>query len=142
MIVLLRHGIAEDYHSNGDPYRALTGDGIEKLEATVAPLIRDIGGDFKLLVSPYVRARQTADVLKRFRDFKEEIILDSLTPEADYLDAAKDISDYSVIVSHLPLLPYLASYLLTGSPHGVSIEFKKGGAAIISGKVLKGLVNF
>ena len=139
MIVLLRHGIAEDYNAKGDSFRSLTTEGIERLNATVAPLIGEIRGEYKLLVSPYLRARETADVLKQYKNFTEELIIDSLTPDSDYLEAAKEIQDNSVVVSHLPLLPYLASYLLTGSPHGVSIEFKKGGAALISGKVLVGL---
>lgn len=142
MIVLLRHGIAEDFHPKGDQFRPLTDKGIKKLEKTIAPFIGELQIDFKLLVSPYLRARQTAEVLKRYKNFSDEIILDSLAPDADYLDAAKEIQENSVIVSHLPLLPYLTSYILTGSPNGVSMEFKKGGAALIEGKILKSLINF
>jgi phosphohistidine phosphatase len=141
MIVLVRHGIAEDFNGKGDSFRALTIKGIAKLESTTAPFLAEIGGDFKLFVSPYVRARQTAEVLKRFRGFSDEVILDCLTPDADYKEAANQLEDNVVVVSHLPLLPYLASYILTGSPHGVSIDFGKGSALGISGKVLRFFLN-
>ena len=64
-LYLLRHGIAEDYHPEGDPARALTAEGIAKVRLQAAAFHRMGLGLERVLSSPYVRARQTARLVVR-----------------------------------------------------------------------------
>ena len=63
-LYLLRHGIAEDRSPDGsDEARRLTEDGRARLEATKAGLARLRVRPERLLTSPLVRARQTAQIV-------------------------------------------------------------------------------
>ena len=74
-IYLLRHGIAEDGRpGKSDADRALTSEGIKRLReilkrarvAGVAPTL--------IVTSPYVRARQTAEIAAEVLGYEEELV--------------------------------------------------------------------
>jgi phosphohistidine phosphatase len=92
---------------------------------------RDAGVDpDRILTSPYVRARQTAEIAAGILGFKDDLIeTAALTPESApdavweelrlYQDAGK-----VMLVGHEPLFSQLTAYLLN-SPT-LLVDFKKG----------------
>jgi len=139
-IYLVRHAIAEnagtsDYED--DSFRPLTDKGHEKMKK-IASALKSLGVDPDLIVSsPYIRAGQTAAVLAKTLNYKEEIAYsDSLVPMGKPDDMIGEINEkYAVdelmLVGHEPSLSTLASVLITGSPD-ISINFKKGAICCLS----------
>jgi phosphohistidine phosphatase len=128
---LLRHGIAEDGRpGRPDAERQLTADGSRKLTsileraqtAGVAPSV--------ILTSPYVRARQTAELARKVLGTGCEIEeTSSLEPDARPQAAWEAIRTYrsekAVLAStHEPLASYLAAHLLDAP--SLLVDFKKG----------------
>jgi phosphohistidine phosphatase len=65
-VVFLRHGIAidrDDPQCPADPDRALTERGVKRTRAAAAGLRALAIAPEKILTSPYLRARQTADIV-------------------------------------------------------------------------------
>ncbi len=112
-LILWRHAQAE----NGTPdhARALTSQGRKQAARMGAWLDRCLPSGCKILVSPTVRTRQTAEALgRKFR------IVDDIGPmatAADVLAAAgwPDARGPVLLVGHQPWLGQVASLLLTGS---------------------------
>ena len=131
-IYLLRHGIAENHSPNGrDSDRALTEEGRAKLRC-VLKIVADGGVRPELIISsPYLRAKQTADIAKELLGFKDELMLsDALVPEADPQDIWQEIRTVHraagciLLASHEPLMGRCLGYLL-GTPE-LLVDFKKG----------------
>ncbi|MET0643950.1 MAG: histidine phosphatase family protein, partial [Candidatus Binatia bacterium] len=87
-----------------------------------------------VLTSPFVRARQTAEIVAEslgLEDRLEEI--SELTPESsvDHLISGLirfQDREHLLLVSHNPLLGYAASFLIAGKKEiRLEIELKKGG---------------
>jgi phosphohistidine phosphatase len=130
-IYILRHGIAEDGgHGMRDADRALTAEGVEKLQP-VLRRARAAGVDPGIiLTSPYIRARQTAELaLKALKGKGELVETRALTPESSP-DAVWDeirvhkSENQLMIVGHEPLLSAVYAHLL-GEP-SLQIDVKKG----------------
>lgn len=114
---LLRHGQAESLR-HADAARQLTAQGREEV-CLAAGHLRDqsLSG---VLSSPYVRARQTAELVCEIIGFRGGLqIADWLTPEY----AAKDVLRYLgqmenveglLLVSHQPLIGALGGLLIHG----------------------------
>lgn len=130
-IYLLRHGIAEEpQDGQRDADRALTAEGRKRLrmilsrarEAGVMPGV--------ILTSPYLRARQTAQLASRaFSHTGGVLFTQALTPSAEPEAAWEEIrlhKDHNQILcsSHEPLCGRLAAYLLNAP--SLRVEFKKG----------------
>jgi phosphohistidine phosphatase len=97
ILYLMRHGIAEDASpSGGDAERRLTDRGTLRT-ATVAKGLKRLGLSFDRIVSsPYVRARQTAEVVARITSHEREVLLDSrLVPFATLEMVAELVSEHS-----------------------------------------------
>ena len=113
-IWILRHGEAEP-HARRDAERELTAHGREQVLNSAAHLI---GQPLDcLLVSPYVRARQTAElVLKALGYPCEPVIVPWLTPESEPKFALSQLPDTGnvLLVSHQPFVGDLISLLLHG----------------------------
>lgn len=59
-LLLIRHGVAQEWSPNGDAERSLTPEGQTQIARSVAGL-ETLGLDFdRAMASPYLRARQTA----------------------------------------------------------------------------------
>jgi phosphohistidine phosphatase len=131
-IYLLRHGIAANDSPTGrDSDRTLTDEGRSKLRQ-VLKIVSDGGVRPELIISsPFVRARQTADIAKELLGYKDEIAFsDALVPEADPQDIWQEIrtvhkgSECILLASHEPLMGRCLGYLL-GAPE-LLVDFKKG----------------
>lgn len=134
MLYVLRHAIAVERGSPGytDDRRPLTDDGIVKMRR-IAGGMEAIGLSFDLiLTSPYLRARQTAEIVARRFDAGSILKLSSnLEPGGDSRRLMEEIAaageESSVlVVGHEPYLSGLISVLLTGNG-GTEILLKKGG---------------
>ena len=128
-VFIMRHGEA-GHQAATDAQRALTPRGREESQRVATWLAAqyskitevDTAGIERALVSPYLRAQQTFDVVKPLLPaIKETEIWDALTPDctprpvADYLTALAASGLSSVlVVSHLPLVGYLVADLCTG----------------------------
>lgn len=131
-LYFLRHGIADDRSSTGrDSDRQLTEEGRRKLrlilrraaEAGVSPGL--------VLTSPYVRARQTAEIAKEVLGYKEDLVVsDALRSDSDPQAVWQEIRSlhggaHSILMaSHEPLMSRCAGYFLN-SPE-LLVDFKKG----------------
>jgi phosphohistidine phosphatase len=130
-LYLVRHGVAEE---RGDAWpddskRPLTSDGMTRMRKAARGLVR-LGVSFDvILTSPFVRARQTAEILVGAFDPKPPLVtIDSLVPEGGYAAIVADLAKQArrtriALVGHEPGIGELAARLI-GSRH--PIELKKG----------------
>jgi phosphohistidine phosphatase len=115
-LILWRHAEARDAQpGQDDAERALTGKGERQAQRMAQWLHHHLPDTTRVLVSPTLRTRQTADALTR--KFK---VLDALAPGAtvdDLLQAARwpDARGPVLIVGHQPTLGLTAAVLLTGA---------------------------
>lgn len=122
---LLRHGEAEAYQRH-DADRQLTDLGRQQV-LQAAEFLRDIPFD-RVLSSPYVRARQTAELLCNTLQRQGNIeIVPWLTPEDDVREVVRKLDGYPadnvLLVAHQPLLGTLASWLVDADRlHGVPMD--------------------
>src|SRR5262249_22177820 len=144
-LFLLRHGLAAErgtgkYASDAD--RPLTGRGERKLECVAeAMLAMELGFD-RIFSSPYVRARQTAELVAtalRAQKLLEfcEVLTPGNSPRSvvEFLDSLKPIPDRILLVGHEPNLSELISLLVVGDS-SLSVTMKKGGLCKLSAEVL------
>ncbi len=133
-LYFLRHAIAADPDSSKyrlDAERPLTGEGIEKMGRT-ARGFKKAGITFHRIVSsPYLRARHTAEITAKELDFDGKIAYaDALKPEADFKNFSKLLQSFKddekvLLVGHQPSIGSFVSCLCAGRPDA-SIDFKKG----------------
>jgi len=122
---LLRHGAAEPYQRH-DAERQLTEQGREQV-LQAAKFLAGVQFD-RVLCSPYVRARQTAELLCATLQHQGSIdIVPWLTPEDDARNVTRKLDGYPVenllIVAHQPLLGMLASWLVDADrQHGLPLN--------------------
>ncbi|MCK9817165.1 phosphohistidine phosphatase SixA [Pseudomonas sp. MAFF 302046] len=111
---VLRHGEAES-QARSDAERNLTEHGRKEVLESAAQLIgQPIGA---ILASPYVRAQQTAQLVREALGFAGEIRTVSwLTPESNPLATLEQLNsaDNLLLVSHQPLVGSLISLLQYG----------------------------
>jgi len=113
---LLRHGEAEP-HARTDAERELSRHGRKEVRQAAAHLAgRPLP---TILCSPYVRARQTAELLAAFLDGAPKlVVVDWLTPDSDPRQALDRLAERSeeefLLASHQPFLGALAGLLVHG----------------------------
>lgn len=119
-IILIRHGQAE-YLKTTDAARALTSEGEFQAQQTAAWLVNQGYQLDALIVSPYVRAQQTAYHIAQTFDVPMTIC-EKITPDDDPKQAFEWLDDLMLpdsavvaVVCHMPIVARLAS-LLTGEP--------------------------
>ncbi|WP_426619319.1 phosphohistidine phosphatase SixA [Pseudomonas rustica] len=113
---VLRHGEAVPYGSCPDSERELTDHGRKEGLSSAAHLI---GQPLTAIyASPYLRAQQTAQIVREALGFEPEIrTVEWLTPEVDpdkVTDQLVSVSNV-LLVSHNPLVGNLLSYLQHGA---------------------------
>jgi phosphohistidine phosphatase len=124
-LVLWRHGEAEDWVPGcDDSQRALTPRGLKQAGRMAAWLDRQLPDGARVLVSPALRAQQTATALGRKYKIKSE--LDSDANAAQLLSIAQwpDGKGTVLIVSHQPVLGQVIAQLLCLSTSDCAV--KKG----------------
>ena len=132
-LILWRHAEAFEAGDDGDDLaRALTAKGERQAQRVGAWLGRQLPAGAKVLVSPAVRAQQTAAVLDR-----KLKTVDALAPGGTVdalLHAARwpDARDAVLVVGHQPTLGMVAAYLLSGQAQVWSM--RKGGVWWLRGR--------
>jgi len=134
-VYLVRHAIAETRDPNrwpDDAERPLTRDGAERFRRAAGGLRRVALGVDDVLSSPYVRARQTAEILRDAAGWPSAVLSERLEAtrspaEAVSLLTRQDRGLSVALVGHEPFLSSLASLLLAGDEDAIGLELKKGG---------------
>ncbi|BDH45043.1 phosphohistidine phosphatase [Salmonella enterica subsp. enterica serovar Choleraesuis] len=117
-VFIMRHGDAA-LDAASDAVRPLTQAGCDESQSMAKWLESQTGAIERVLVSPYLRAEQTRDIVCKALKLSVQIdVLPELTPGGDihlvgdYLHALAGEGVKSVLViSHLPLVGYLVSEL-------------------------------
>jgi phosphohistidine phosphatase len=135
-LFLLRHAPAEPLGSDRlatDEKRALTLEGMDKMRQAAAGM-KAFGLKFEVILSsPYLRARQTAEIAaKALRLSKRLQFTVNLAVGAKSVALVSEIqlrhpsASTVLLVGHEPFLSHLASWLLSGR-ETLGIHFRKGG---------------
>ena len=138
-LIFVRHAIAEEREEFlkkklEDHLRPVTVKGRKKMEKVAMMLSDKIGKVDIIVTSPYVRARETAEILSSFFFNPQIIDAAELVPQSPpqsfvkWLRTYKGDFDRMMIVGHEPHLGMLATFLLTGEAKNL-IEFKKSSMA-------------
>lgn len=122
-IVLVRHAQAESPHLHVDSERALTAHGHSQAGETGEWLASFIDEPLVLACSPFRRARETAARIQQALPQASLLIVDHLTPGDDVRQAMVALETVPVggtliVVSHMPLIAGLASWLSDGVTGG------------------------
>src|SRR3990172_1191400 len=119
-LYLIRHGVAEDRGEAwpDDAKRPLTQDGMSKLRKSARALSR-LGVVFDVIVaSPFVRTRQTAEIIAGGLDPHPHIVTaDSLAPGGTVAAVLSDLEKHAkrgriALVGHEPGIGELAARLV------------------------------
>jgi phosphohistidine phosphatase len=140
-LYLLRHGIAVEPGTPGyaqDADRSLTPEGERKL-GRIAEAMSALDLSFDLILSsPYLRARQTAEIVAEALDARRKLELsDSLTPGGstkklvELLNHLQPSPESVLLVGHEPHLSGLISLLVSGDA-SLAVVMKKGGLCKLS----------
>ena len=135
-LYLLRHGIAVEPGTPGyekDSERPLTPEGKNRLRQIAAAMKKmDLRFDL-ILSSPFLRARQTAEIIAGSLKLKKQPgFSDALTPDGNSKALVRQLNELNpvpediLLVGHEPYLSRLIA-LLTAGETGVAIGLKKGG---------------
>lgn len=141
-LYFLRHGLAGqhgDPRYKDDSLRPLTDEGKEKMRRASLG-IKALGVNIDVVLSsPYLRAKETAEIFAEVCKPKEKKIhfTDNLLPPATARSLIKEISErfadaQSVVaVGHEPQLSQMISELI-GSDKPLEVDFKKGGLCCVA----------
>ena len=145
-LYILRHGIAVERGTPGyakDADRPLTPEGERKLQL-IAEAMQALELNFdRILSSPYLRARQTAEVVAETYDAHKQLdFSDSLVPDGstqqlvELLNRLRPSPESVLLVGHEPYLSGLVSLLVAGKEN-FCVVLKKGGLCKLSTESLK-----
>jgi phosphohistidine phosphatase len=137
-LYLIRHADAVPAGANGvaeDSERPLTDAGRAQCEPLARALLRQHVGLERIVTSPYLRARQTADGLREHwsAPAPELVVCEALAPGGRRRKLARFLRDLGMesvaLVGHNPDLSVLAAWLIGGKT--VQVELAKAGVARI-----------
>jgi phosphohistidine phosphatase len=135
-VYVVRHGEAEEQRPGaGDAERELTREGRVQFEQVVGGLAA-LGIELdKILTSPLVRARQTAEILARVLPGPKPVEIDALAPGGRFEAVFRALRDPGsgsgvALVGHEPALGAFVS-LATAGIASDSTPLKKGGVACL-----------
>lgn len=133
-LILWRHAEAED--GSPDEARELTDKGLKQAQAMAEWLKPRLPKDTRMLVSPTMRTRQTAEALDDEFDTVEEIgpgaSANTVLSAADWPGGKGTV----LVVGHQPTLGEVAGLLLSGKP--VMLNVRKGAIWWFSHKKKRG----
>lgn len=137
-LYLVRHGIAEEKGGKADAERTLTNQGRKDVAAVALALAGLVERPVKILSSPYLRAEQTAEIVRETLKVEEKLrVTDALSPESDWptlralLEEAEEDDAASVIaVGHNPSMSEICAAIVAGTTDA-RIALAKGAAACI-----------
>ena len=140
-VLVVRHAIALDRAEAErigmpDSERPLTREGREQMKAVARGLVKRVPDISVIFTSPWLRATQTAELLrKRYSEIgwvQSEALLPGTEPSA--LASALSEHGYDgvlAVVGHEPHLSGWVSWCLTGDTRPI-LELRKGGACLLS----------
>jgi phosphohistidine phosphatase len=139
-LYIIRHGLAAELGEQGnyqDSQRPLTEVGRKKVRK-IARGLRALEVSFDLILSsPYLRARETAEILAAEFEAREKFkVVEALRPPLNFPALLSTIHQQSAVenlalVGHEPDLSGLISLLLTGET-SLALTMKKGGVCALS----------
>jgi phosphohistidine phosphatase len=142
---LLRHGIATERGSPGhedDSQRPLTAKGQRRMWRAAEGMLA-LGLTYDLLLSsPYLRARQTAEIVAQVLKIADGTHLSAtLAPDGNPKQLIEELhtdgrAQDIMLVGHEPYLSRLISMLLTGNPN-LTVVMKKGGLCTLDLETLR-----
>jgi phosphohistidine phosphatase len=128
---LMRHG--DSQNGLDDAGRTLSGDGVREAKLAGAFLKQSGARLGAIYHSPFLRSRQTAEIVAGVLGLTEKLserggLLpgDSVSSFADEMEKLAIGEAGRLVVGHLPFVEDLASLLISGSEGGVSIRFTTG----------------
>jgi phosphohistidine phosphatase len=139
-LLIVRHAIAVDRGDPAFPWdddRPLTPEGIHKFRLAARGL-KSLGPTPERIVSsPLVRARQTAEILRDAMAPDLELTIEPhLEPGGDFDATARALLEHPeetiAIVGHEPHVSGFTAFLLTGGDSRADLVFKKGAAALVT----------
>jgi phosphohistidine phosphatase len=135
-LYIIRHAIAVDEYEE-DSQRPLSDKGKKKMRQ-IAKGLRILGVDFDLILSsPYVRAKETAEILMEVFKIKQDVqFSENLVPMGDPDLLISEMNEkYNAtsiaLVGHEPFLSALVGLLISENTN-VDLSFKKGGVCRLS----------
>ncbi len=145
-LYILRHGIAADLDTHGlanDADRPLTPEGERKV-GQIARAMEKLELSFDVILSsPYLRARQTAEIVAEHLEASRKLELsDTLTPGGstkrlvELLHRFRPSPESVLLIGHEPYLSGLISLLVSGK-ETFGVVLKKGGLCKLSIDSLK-----
>jgi phosphohistidine phosphatase len=138
-LLVIRHAIAEDreaYAASGqdDALRPLTEQGARKMKRGARGLRRLVPAIDTLVSSPFTRAFDTAEIVRREYELEGVERNRALEPTVAVADAVAALQSYNTdvvaIFGHEPQLGRLVTYLISGLDRSV-VELKKGSACLM-----------
>ncbi|HEU4333797.1 MAG TPA: phosphohistidine phosphatase SixA [Candidatus Eisenbacteria bacterium] len=139
-LLIVRHAIAVERGDPAYPYdddRPLTTEGIHKFRLAARGL-KELGvRPERIVSSPLVRARQTAEILRDTVAPDLDLTIEPhLEPGADFEATARVLlplpEETVAIVGHEPHVSGFTAYLLAGPRARAGLLFKKGAAALVT----------
>ena len=138
-LLIIRHAIAlerDPLRWRDDGTRPLSPAGIRRSRLAAAGLKEFIKAPNRLLTSPLVRARQTAQILTDIAGWPRPEEAPELAPgvaaQAVFTRLGQDRSKVVAVVGHQPGLGILLTACLLGEDGALAIEMKKNAVACVS----------
>jgi phosphohistidine phosphatase len=138
-LLIVRHAIAFERDRErwrDDGARPLSPAGMRRARKAAAGLKEFSKPPDRVLTSPLVRARQTAQILTDVAGWPKAVETPELSPGAPALAVlsllGKDCSKVAAIVGHQPSLGVLLTACLLGDGAAPAIELKKNAVACVS----------
>ena len=138
-LYFMRHGIASPLGTSGiksDRERPLTQKGLKRMRKAAKGL-SSLGIRFgRILTSPSLRARQTAQLVAKELNMEEQLEeVKELAPEGSVQGLLSSLTSYRaqkqiLLVGHEPLLSETISFLLSEG-NNIRIGLKKGGLCYV-----------
>jgi len=137
-LYLVRHGAAEEKLGKNDAERSLTAEGRDDLLVVADRLRGAVEHPLRLLSSPYLRAEQTAEILRERLSIKEKIVAtNALLPEADWGQLRAVLAPLVaqgaanvLAVGHNPSISVMIATIVAGD-EDARISMAKGAAACL-----------
>lgn len=118
MLILMRHGEAS-WDASSDNERQLTSTGVAFVEQQRLRCQPQLSSIERVVSSSFVRAKQTAALMKEGLSDVEWIIDDRWSPDASLSDAMAALEkhwvDNLLVVTHQPLIGNAVAFLLEGN---------------------------
>ncbi len=115
-LLLMRHGQADvaNMGTSRDHLRPLTVQGVEEVVER-AHLLKSLMDQPRLIHSPYLRARQTAELVHKHTGWPIACVWADLQPESDPVALeswCRDQQEDVILIAHMPLLGLLCARLI------------------------------